>query len=105
MHTAPERNWTIKQLAQEVGLSRSAFASHFHELVGQPPMTYLFILRMQLAKSKIEDTSTSMLDIAEQIGYKSESSFKKAFKRFFKKTPTSVRNKKKLDRDIIASCK
>ncbi len=93
MHNSPERDWTIEELAREVGMSRSAFANRFHELVRQPPMTYLFAWRMQLAKRQIEQTPTSLTDIGEQVGYQSVSAFKKAFKRFFAQTPASLRKR------------
>jgi AraC-like DNA-binding protein len=93
MHNSPERDWTIEELAREVGMSRSAFANRFHALVRQPPMTYLFAWRMQLAKRQIEQTPTPLADIAEQVGYQSDSAFKKAFKRFFAQTPASLRKK------------
>jgi transcriptional regulator GlxA family with amidase domain len=37
MHAMPERNWTIEDLAKEVGLSRSVLAERFADLVGLPP--------------------------------------------------------------------
>lgn len=95
MHSAPENDWTIEALAREIGMSRSAFANRFHELVRQPPMTYLFAWRMQLARRQIEQTTLSLADIAEQVGYQSDSAFKKAFKRFFEQTPASLRKKSK----------
>ncbi|MEH6580283.1 MAG: AraC family transcriptional regulator [Amphritea sp.] len=95
MHSSPEEEWTLEKLAREVGMSRSVFANRFHELVGQPPIAYLFAWRMQLAKRRIEQTKAPLADIAEQVGYNSDSAFKKAFKRFFAQTPASVRKGKK----------
>lgn len=91
MHKVPEKNWTLASLALEVGMSRSIFANRFHNLVGITPMKYLLNCRMQLAKKYIEQSSDSLFNIAEQVGYTSDSAFKKAFKRFFDKTPASFR--------------
>ncbi|CAA0092461.1 RCS-specific HTH-type transcriptional activator RclR [BD1-7 clade bacterium] len=93
MHNQPDQPWTIETLANESGMSRSMFANRFHHLVGTTPMKYLLSCRMQLAKSQIEHGQASLYEIAEQVGYSSDSSFKKAFKRFFDRTPASYRKK------------
>ena len=91
MHQHPEKNWTLELLASEAGMSRCIFASRFHTLVGMTPMKYLLNCRMQRAKEHIERSSDSLFTIAEQVGYTSDSAFKKAFKRFFNRTPASFR--------------
>jgi AraC-like DNA-binding protein len=91
MHQFPEKNWTLESLALEAGMSRSIFANRFHSLVGMTPMKSLLNCRMQLAKQHIEHSSDSLFNIAEQVGYTSDSAFKKAFKRFFDRTPASFR--------------
>ena len=92
IHQKPEQDWTIESLAAEVGMSRSVFANRFHQLVGETPMKYLLAQRMNIAKRLISTTKDSLFNIAEQVGYHSDSSFKKAFKRFFNETPASFRN-------------
>ena len=54
MHGEPAHNWTIEELAREVGLSRSVLAERFTELVGMPPMQYLAKWRMQIASGLLE---------------------------------------------------
>jgi hypothetical protein len=49
MHAKPAHNWTIEDLAKDVGLSRSVLAERFADLVGMPPMHYLAKWRMQIA--------------------------------------------------------
>ncbi len=49
MHGWPAQNWTIEELAKEVGLSRSLLAERFTNLIGMPPMQYLAKWRMQIA--------------------------------------------------------
>ncbi|MCE8033187.1 MAG: AraC family transcriptional regulator [Halomonas sp.] len=91
LHDEPERHWTTEALAQEVGLSRSAFAERFTELVGVPPMRYLTGLRMQRAAQRLRETPTSIARVAEDAGYESEASFTKAFKRAFGMPPATWR--------------
>jgi AraC-like DNA-binding protein len=81
MHGRPAERWTIDALAREVGLSRSAFAERFTELVGTPPMQYLANWRLQLAVRLLERESMSIARAAAEVGYESEAAFNRAFKR------------------------
>jgi hypothetical protein len=49
IHERPEDDWTVESLASKVGMSRSAFAARFAQLVEEPPLTYLTRWRMQKA--------------------------------------------------------
>jgi AraC-like DNA-binding protein len=88
MHSDTRRPWTLAALAREVGMSRSAFASRFAQLVGVPPIEYLANWRMALAKSALASSDVSMTDIAEMAGYQSVSAFSTAFKRETGLSPT-----------------
>jgi AraC-like DNA-binding protein len=88
MHADPKRPWTLAALAREVGMSRSAFALRFVQLVGVPPIEYLANWRMTLAKSALASAEVPMMDIAEMAGYQSVSAFSTAFKRETGLSPT-----------------
>jgi AraC-like DNA-binding protein len=88
MHADTKRSWTLAALAREVGMSRSAFASRFLQLVGVPPIEYLSTWRMRLAKSALTSSKVPMIDIAEIAGYQSVSAFSTAFKRETGISPT-----------------
>lgn len=92
IHAEPSRAWTASELADAVHLSRSAFADRFTHLVGAPPMSYLTDWRMQLAASSLRDTRRSIAQIAAQVGYESEATFARAFKREMGVTPGEYRN-------------
>ncbi|PRX07265.1 UNVERIFIED_ORG: AraC family transcriptional regulator [Martelella mediterranea] len=81
MHRAPERNWTVAQLADLAALSRSTFFARFSRTVGVPPMEYLFSWRMALAKNLLREGRSSVAAIAEKVGYGSSSAFSLAFTR------------------------
>lgn len=49
IHGRPEEGWTLERLAQQVHMSRSAFAGRFSYYVQESPMRYLARWRMQLA--------------------------------------------------------
>lgn len=91
MHQKPELNWSLEELAQTAGMSRTAFAQRFLALTGQTPMHYLTVWRMQKAEEMLVSSNMSMLDIAERIGYQSESSFSKAFKKCTGESPGACR--------------
>ncbi len=93
MHARPSVEWTIEDLAKEVGLSRSILAERFNDLVGLPPMHYLAKWRMQLAARLLSSGATSMADVAQQIGYGSEAAFSRAFKKIVGQPPSSWRRR------------
>lgn len=81
MHRAPARRWTVQELAEQAGMSRSAFAQRFKERVGLPAMSYLTRWRMMLAADQLLNSKSSVAEIAFSLGYESESAFGFAFKR------------------------
>ena len=91
IHAHPAQAWTVCSLARKVGMSRSAFAARFTRLVGEPPLHYLTRLRMQAAAELLRDTGASTAEIAERVGYLSDTAFCKAFKRAFAQSPGSYR--------------
>ena len=91
MHRHPERDWRVAGLAREVGMSRSGFSARFTSLVGESVLQYLTVLRMQLARRELRDTSDSLARIAERVGYQSEPAFNRAFKRVVGTPPGAVR--------------
>lgn len=91
MHRSPERSWTLAELASRLGMSRSAFAARFHELVGQTPMQYLTGWRMETARRLLSESRLSTAAIAERVGYGSEAAFGKVFKRLVGMGPGAYR--------------
>jgi AraC-like DNA-binding protein len=81
MHDNPAHGWTLQELAECAGMSRSTFALKFKGTVGASPMEYLTRWRMLLAGDKLENSSDSVSVIALSLGYESESAFSTAFKR------------------------
>ena len=90
IHQQPEVNWTIELLGKEVGMSRTAFATQFTALVGDTPMNYLASWRMNLAELRIKNGEKVTLDFIDSLGYQSESSFRRAFKKIKGYTTSSV---------------
>jgi AraC-like DNA-binding protein len=80
-HANPARYWTLQELAERAGMSRSSFAQRFKETVGASPMEYLTRWRMLLAGDRLRNCSDPISVIALSLGYESESAFSTAFKR------------------------
>ena len=93
MHAGPARNWTLEELAKDVGLSRSVLAERFVDLVGMPPMQYLGKWRMQIASELLSSGSANMATVAAEIGYGSEAAFSRAFKKLVGVPPSAWRRR------------
>jgi AraC-like DNA-binding protein len=83
--------WTIADLPNEVGISRSALVERFTRYLAEPPMAYLTRWRLQVAARSLEKTSRGVADIAAEVGYESEAAFNRAFKREFGQPPGRYR--------------
>lgn len=81
LHKRHAHPWTITELAGEVGLSRSSLADRFRHYIGEPPMAYLTNWRLLLGARLLLSTNRSVADVAGEVGYESEASFNRAFKR------------------------
>jgi len=81
MHDDPAHRWTLQELAERAGMSRSTFALKFKQTVGALPMEYLTRWRMLLAGDRLANSSNPISVIALSLGYESESAFSTAFKR------------------------
>jgi len=90
LHGQPTDAWTVERLARLVGLSRSVFAERFTEMVGQPPMQYLALWRMQLA-SRLLVEGGQVAAVAGAVGYESEAAFSRAFKKLVGQAPATWR--------------
>lgn len=93
LHRDCARPWTVAELAREAGLSRTVLAERFHALLGIPPMAYLARWRMQRAASLLAEGRATLAQIADAVGYESEASFSRAFKRATGLSPAHWREK------------
>jgi AraC-like DNA-binding protein len=91
LHRRPSHPWTLPGLSKEVGAARSVVAERFTRFLGEPPMTYLARWRLQLAARLLQTTRKNVLEVALEVGYDSEASFNRAFKREFGLPPAKFR--------------
>jgi len=91
LHRDMTRAWTADELGREVGLSRSALAERFTRLIGVAPMHYLANWRMQVAAQELRSRGSSLIQVANKVGYGSEAAFSRAFKKAFGTAPAAWR--------------
>jgi len=91
MHEKVENPWTVEALAAAAGMSRSAFALRFKELLGETPLEYLTNWRMYKATGILQDGEKKLFEVAKSVGYDSDAAFSKAFKRVLGVAPREFR--------------
>lgn len=91
LHSDPARGWTVESLAREAQVSRAAFARQFHELMGEPPISYLAGWRLCLAADLLQEGDDTLESIARQVGYSSAYALSAAFTREYGVRPSRYR--------------
>jgi AraC-like DNA-binding protein len=91
MHGDVARKWTLPELADAVGMSRSSFSSRFKTLVGLAPLDYFLRWRMHLAGQALRSEDRTVSSVALELGYAFESAFSTAFKRVMGCAPKQYR--------------
>ncbi|MDJ0929045.1 MAG: AraC family transcriptional regulator [Gammaproteobacteria bacterium] len=91
VHNSPGSAWTIERAAEFASMSRSGFARKFKETLEMGFFDYLTRLRMRDAREFLATTKMRVGDIGERVGYQSELSFVKAFKKMHGVTPRAFR--------------
>jgi len=91
VHQNPGDDWTIESAAEAAAMSRSGFARLFKNTLEVSFFDYLTRLRMRVARDMLRSSVRRVADIGERVGYQSELSFVKAFKKLHGMTPRAFR--------------
>jgi AraC-like DNA-binding protein len=91
IHTAPDRKWTVADLAMEAAVSRSSLDGRFRDVLGLSPIRYVNEWRMRMAQDLLATTEVTVAEIARRVGYDSEEAFSRAFKRAHGQSPSPWR--------------
>ncbi|WP_232298174.1 AraC family transcriptional regulator [Erwinia typographi] len=94
MHEDPAFPWTLQELANRVGMSRTAFTKKFKTRVGTTPMKYLSKWRMLLAGDRLISSDDSITQISFSAGYDTDSAFGRAFKKEWGCSPREHRQQR-----------
>ena len=92
IHDRPRKAWTLDDLAEVVGMSRTRFAAAFKEVVGQTPIEYLTRWRMMIARGSLAK-GRPVKRVAAEAGYDSAAAFSRVFARVTGESPRAFRSK------------
>jgi AraC family transcriptional activator of mtrCDE len=91
MFNAPSHPWTLPELARLCGMSRATFVRQFQQSLGRSTGELLTDVRMTEAANALKTTSSPVAAIGEDVGYRSEAAFQRAFKHHIGLTPAQYR--------------
>ncbi len=93
IHRDPAHPWNISELASRAGMSRTVFTARFKELVGQTPKQYLSRWRIHQAAYYLRTEKLTISRLLERVGFQSEASFSRLFKRYLGESPAAYRRR------------
>ena len=83
----------LAEMAAAAGLSRMHFAAQFRAATGTRPHEYLLRSRIERAQHLLTSSSSPLVDVALEVGFKSQSHFTTVFARFVGETPKGWRQR------------
>ncbi|MEJ1117127.1 AraC family transcriptional regulator [Phyllobacterium sp. CCNWLW109] len=96
MHANIQADWTVAMLAKLCGVSRSAFAYRFRNVLGTSPIEYLLNWRMAVAKDELTKNGRRVEEVAFKVGFRSASAFSTAFTRSQGCSPREFLNSRRM---------
>lgn len=90
-----ESDFNIDTIAENIGLSRSAFFKKLKSLTGFAPVDLVKEIRLDKAARLIETTDDSIAEIAYSVGFRDSGYFGKCFRKKYEKTPKEYRQEKR----------
>ena len=90
VHTDPAAQWSVERLARVARQSRTAFAVHFRQRLGMPPMQYVTLWRLQKARALLLAGELRVKEVVHAVGFASGSAFSRAFKAQFGNRPRTL---------------
>ena len=91
-----QANFTIKEIASNIGMAESYFIRAFKKALGVTPLTFRNKKRMIVAKNLLRETDFSIHEIARLCGMDDNLYFSRFFKRFEGVSPLLYRQKTKM---------
>jgi transcriptional regulator GlxA family with amidase domain len=91
MTSNPGAAMTVELLARRASLSPRQFFRRFKEHFGSSPATFVETLRLNEARRRLSAGDPSIDSVAESVGFNGADSFRRAFERRFRVTPSRYR--------------
>lgn len=87
-----DEDLSLKSIAQAAAMSPFRFARGFHQAVGQSPRQYVILRRIERAKELLRGTERDLVEIAQLVGFSTQSHFTAMFRRRCGITPKRYRD-------------
>lgn len=87
----PAHRFSIAEMAKHAKMSESYFTALFRSVVGLPPYAYLSKCRLDMARTRLAETTASVADIAHDLGFASPQHLATQFRKTYGLTPTEWR--------------
>ena len=84
--------FTVEQLAADVGMTRMSLYRKLQSLTGQSPVEFIRSIRLKRAAQLLKDTDLSIKEIADMTGFNITRYFTKCFKEMFDTLPSEYAN-------------
>lgn len=98
-------DFPMENLAGMCGMSPTHFRRVFHQIMGFGALEYTNRIRITRAQELLKTTEESILEISEEVGFQSISSFNRHFSEIVGMTPTAYRKKNTVNADqSITKC-
>jgi transcriptional regulator GlxA family with amidase domain len=91
MTNNPTKQMSVESLARRASLSPRQFFRRFKEHFGSSPAMFVETLRLNEARCRLTAGETSIEGVAESVGFNGSDSFRRAFERRFRVTPSKYR--------------
>ncbi len=87
MLSEPSKNYSSAQLAEECYLSRTQFFEHYRRFFASTPKRDMLKMKMEKARILLSDSSKTVADVAESVGFASVEHFTRYYKAYFSHSP------------------
>jgi len=87
----PEDEWNIEKMTELANLSRAQLMRLFKQQTGISPHAFVNLIRLRQAAVLLRQTADSVLSVALNVGFQSETHFGKAFKKQYGISPGQYR--------------
>ena len=99
----PEDEWNIEKMTALANLSRAQLMRLFKQQTGISPHAFVNLIRLRQAAVLLRQTADSVLSVALNVGFQSETHFGKAFKKQYGISPGQYRKHVETDETAIES--
>lgn len=89
----PAEDLSVPALARRVAMSPRNFARVFARALGTTPACQVEELRVEAARRRLEETQSTVDEIASECGFGTRESMRRAFQRTLHVSPTAYRSR------------